>query len=1483
MDPALWEMLDGDADDEVEAIIRLKSAGAFPEGVRLVARFGRIATCRLRRGAIREVWSDESVASLKAPRGLVYDPPSDIQQSAPSEDLGDWETPLRRPPVAETGRGVVLGVIDWGCDIAHPNFLDEQGETRLLALWDQRRRTPVTAENRYGRGTIHSRDAINRALASDCPYAALDYHPADSEVGRGAHGTHVMDIACGNGHVGQPGLAPEADPVFVHLSSSGTGGLANFGDSVAVLEAVDFILEKAGNRPCVINMSMGRHGGPHDGSTLVEQGLDEALAAAPGRAIVNSTGNYFARQVHAAGQLRPGETRTLVWNVDRADQTPNELEIWYSPRDKILFRLRSPDGEWCGPVPLGKHQEAVVGGEKVGRMYHRALDPNNQQHHVDIFLDPGGPTGRWEVVLIGEEVVDGRFHAWIERDVGARHNQSRFEAEDADPSCTTGTIANGFSTIAVGAYDPSHPDRPLARFSSAGPTRDGRQKPDLVAPGVRIEAACSAPYGGRDADLLTRKSGTSMAAPHVSGTIALMFEAAARPLSIHQTRSILLPAADEVSGNGELRLRVGSGYLNSQRAVAAAREVAGAESHDEGVDTAPASESPLEHEDLEVESMEETPSAGDEAMAPALDDGTVGEESPDDADLEPPDHLLEADEEEEEDLTAEKEEGDEELIAEEEEGLSPEEPESWPTTWPGQAKVPFAQASFRAASLFDSIMAGDDLSSVPGDGFELIAYPKEHVEQELRPGDLLIRRALGEGNLASESRLVTGELLSLEEAVAEGLSVETDIPGFYAHVVESAPFERPIQDQFARRITEQTGRLLHDQLLIRPSQGDNGNETRLVAEEAAERFKSSSKKDLVDRLKQSDFPKLTRGDRDRKDYITGRYRRDAIYTGQISALRESRYVTDMQEALSVVGIKIVGEPDGSFGPSSELAVRELQIYAGMKKIARDPDNPAERDYAYSLVQESNVSPYSGKITGTFDANTRKILAHWLNNSFRCPVVIQACTINKELKKDRVSSYYQNIWRHNELYDRKLWVFVRDLSGHYDENTEFKLLTAPDGQKPTKLMYLGRRYGQGPCSGGVKNKGKPFSWPSSELLPENMFGKTYDSLLQASEGSRGSAQAEEALRQLSTYKVVRYNAEKECEGRLDVVNGWDPSFISIGPYHSTLGHPDGDNVNPGELCGFFCYFKERYDLAFEQLFGKFGFDTFCTNSIYQHTTRQCLKQQWAILGDQCFFEKQRKYCGWICRWYEKPDLTGEVEHRPVPNKKNDMNYYRSWHWFYRFVMAGRVSGEYRRAWWDMARLKIRDIGNTPVRMSWLKGLNDNRVPLVKDVFTSETAIAILVTLHASQPDNIVEKTSSGRYLNGVLSDIKTFLSKKKLKDWGDEEEKFLIDHLIKGPKNKRLSSYDRGHKKAVFMKMGYNYEFNGKKERGLLIGIPSKTPNKDSRKIIIKLDQSRHSFKFDDSGLPRFGAPDSSICLYKVPAGTKPWGQKEEESYCLEET
>jgi subtilisin family serine protease len=555
---------------EVAVVVRLTHAAAVVPGLRVVARFGAVVTGRLPLGRIIDVRRHPHVASLKA--SVTH--AADLDRSVPA--IRALPALLARPGAgAPAGRGVIVAVIDWGCDFAHVNLRDARGRTRLLAIWDQRPGASRRSPRPYGYGRVIERAEIDAALDRPDPYQALGYDPRDADGdGDGTHGTHVMDIAAGSGPT--PGVAPGADLLFVHLRGDDTHPRGNLGDSARLLEAVRWVFDRAGDTPVVINMSLGRTGGPCDGTTLCEQALDAALVEAPGRAIVMSTGNYFGANVHSNGRLRAGERALLPFSFPGRSSRATELEVWYSGRDVLAAELIDPRGQALVRVQLGGQAIVSRGSAVLATVYHRRADPNNGDHHINVFLEPGAPAGRWCLGLHALAVERGVYDARIERDLGS--TQARFDPAVASPWGTTNTICNGHKTIAVGAYDAHVAGQPMARFSSSGPTRDGRRKPELIAPGVAIRAARSVGKDDVVSDALVVKSGTSMAAPHVTGTVALMFEAALpRRLAIDETRALLLGAARPVAaGAAEELVRVGAGRVDSAAAVAAASELGGA-------------------------------------------------------------------------------------------------------------------------------------------------------------------------------------------------------------------------------------------------------------------------------------------------------------------------------------------------------------------------------------------------------------------------------------------------------------------------------------------------------------------------------------------------------------------------------------------------------------------------------------------------------------------------------------------------------------------------------------------------------------------------------------------------------------------------------------------------------------------------------------------------------------------------------------------
>ena len=174
---------------------------------------------------------------------------------------------------------------------------------------------------------------------------------------------------------------------------------------------------------------------------------------------------------------------------------------------------------------------------------------------------------------------DGAFHAWIERN---DQSQSAF-VQPHDNTHTLGSISCGQLSLVVGSYDAHKPAKPLSWFSSAGPTRDGRQKPEVSAPGHDVLAAHSRTGTG-----VTRKSGTSMAAPAVTGTVALLLsEAAARgqTLDAASIRRLVIDAArDNPPPAGAWHDRYGHGRIDAAAALGALGAVPAPTAEDTAID-----------------------------------------------------------------------------------------------------------------------------------------------------------------------------------------------------------------------------------------------------------------------------------------------------------------------------------------------------------------------------------------------------------------------------------------------------------------------------------------------------------------------------------------------------------------------------------------------------------------------------------------------------------------------------------------------------------------------------------------------------------------------------------------------------------------------------------------------------------------------------------------------------------------------------------
>lgn len=543
----------------IDVLAKLRDPQQPVPGLKIASLEGDIATGMVAVENFEQVSQDPNVMILEGSRKVS----STLEFSVSEIRAAQSDLQAALPPGSKTidGAGVIVGVVDFGCDFAHRNFSNPDGTSRILFLWDQSSGANNMSPAPFNYGREFTRNSINAALQTPNPYNHLFYNP-----GTASHGTHVMDIAAGNGlGTGFPGVAPKADIIFVQLSAGDFSATQSFGSSRRLVDAVRYIFAKADQlgKSAVINLSLGTHGGPHDGSTLAEMDFDRLLQT-PGRAIVISAGNSFERNGHATGRITSGNIRVLRWEIPLGDPSPNEMEIWYDDTEELEVTLIAPDGKRFPTTRVGKTTKIQFQGVEAGQIIHNAKDPSNGDRQVDILLDPILPTGIWQVELRALSSQGVNFHAWIERDdnsPGVRR-QSVFTNGDADPTYTVGSISCGRNTIVVGSYN-ARAGNQLSFFTAEGPTRDGKQKPEVSAPGHEIVAAAS-----RTGNQSTTMSGTSMAAPHVAGLVALLMQAANKKLNINEIRKTIMETARKnPPANQSWNSRYGVGRVDSTATV----------------------------------------------------------------------------------------------------------------------------------------------------------------------------------------------------------------------------------------------------------------------------------------------------------------------------------------------------------------------------------------------------------------------------------------------------------------------------------------------------------------------------------------------------------------------------------------------------------------------------------------------------------------------------------------------------------------------------------------------------------------------------------------------------------------------------------------------------------------------------------------------------------------------------------------------------
>lgn len=462
---------------------------------------------------------------------LHWAPPRYVQMDEASKWISAGKF---REQTGFTGKGVVVGIVDTGLDVAHRDLRDAAGKSRVRYMLDfSRPAAGKQAELEEEYGCTESDCAIfsNTDLDDILSNGVTGDEPRDSF----GHGTHVASLAAGNG-LSSPGaryvgVAPEAVLFGARVSRAGDGAIQD----PDIITATRFIFEQAERLglPAVVNLSLGSDFGAHDGSSALEQGLASFVGPEfPGRAIVvaaGNSGNLF--EGIGTGEPEPYGIHTEVHipresPVEVPIMTPTEglgarrgatVYVWlgFLDGDDVSVALDRDGDSWIPDIAPGDattftatgYQATIFNGPSDAKTNIK-VGSHNAVVVIEGDFDPGSV---FTMHLSGHGTasiwVQGTGGASPDTGVGAVVPRGEKQGTINIPASHPDLIAVGATVNRNRWRDSKHRPFLVARdadsdiladvdgtatFSAAGPTASGVMKPDIVAPGMYVIGAMSA-------------------------------------------------------------------------------------------------------------------------------------------------------------------------------------------------------------------------------------------------------------------------------------------------------------------------------------------------------------------------------------------------------------------------------------------------------------------------------------------------------------------------------------------------------------------------------------------------------------------------------------------------------------------------------------------------------------------------------------------------------------------------------------------------------------------------------------------------------------------------------------------------------------------------------------------------------------------------------------------------------------------------------
>lgn len=519
-------------------------------GVKTMLKLGETATARI---------PLSKLAEIAEVRGVIY-----IQASTPVRQMLDkarTEAGVSKEHTgtdlskAFTGHGVVVGIVDAGFDYSHAAFYDKNHNLRIKRVWEQ---NSNPADHPQGNFKSPEKFGYGIELTSQ-----EDIENAGGDITDNSHGTHVANIVAGSDEYMEgafKGTAPNADIVLVSMGEASR-------DNVNLTNALAYIFDYAEQqgKPCVINLSLGNHAGPHDGTSTFDVVADQL--AGKGKLIVGAAGNHRADKFHIARSFSSAEDSPICSFIQYKTMPSTrhkggDIEIWGSlgmeyEVELLAYSINNKTAMKTVKVyPSEEEAQAVTFDRYASGSLNVAAEvsPLNGKPHVIIMSDIISIRNGYALALKVTPKKTGQVDIWADNiylELSSRDIEG-FSEPDASSSTIAEIGGTANRILSVGAYTTRNEytlygetasrtleetEGSISSFSSYGPTADGRVKPEVTAPGCFIISAVSSndnsgtqllaqSYSGNSRDYrYGYMQGTSMSSPFVAGVVATWLEA----------------------------------------------------------------------------------------------------------------------------------------------------------------------------------------------------------------------------------------------------------------------------------------------------------------------------------------------------------------------------------------------------------------------------------------------------------------------------------------------------------------------------------------------------------------------------------------------------------------------------------------------------------------------------------------------------------------------------------------------------------------------------------------------------------------------------------------------------------------------------------------------------------------------------------------------------------------------------------------------